>query len=730
MKCMKDLNPEQKQAAMHLDGPLLILAGAGSGKTKTLTYRIANLLNEAGIGPEQLLAVTFTNKAAKEMRQRVEQLIGTTTRGMWISTFHSACARILRENIEHLGYASNFNIIDAADTANLLKACMKDLNISDRLYSPREVAFRISALKNSITTPDEFAEVAQQFGIEIKIAKIYPLYQERLKASCVLDFDDLLMLTVQLLQGQKKVLAHYQDTFRHIMVDEYQDTNSAQYKLIRLLVGKNRNICVVGDDDQSIYGWRGADMKNILDFEKDFPDTKVIKLERNYRSTQRILDAAWSVVCNNPGRRPKKLWTDIGMGEKTEYLRLPTEEAEAQHIAREITKGVKDGKPCSDYAILYRTNTQSRTIEEALRREGLPYIIVGGTRFYDRKEVKDLITYLKVLSNNKDSVSLKRIVNTPPRGIGEAAMKKAADIAGPDNLPLLECLARLSEDPSMAAGPRRRISEFLALLDGLMELKDSLAPSKLAEKLLIEIKYREYLKESLGVEAQAKIDNIKELVSSIKEFEKTSENPTLEEYLAQASLLTDWDTKKTGEPSVTLMTLHLSKGLEFPVVFITGLEEGLIPHAQSKCDIKELEEERRLLYVGMTRAKKKLYLCNAITRRLAGLTQQNKESRFIEEIPAELLNCKKTGTGKGFVAYAPHARTNTIIIAAATASVEKQVTSMCIFKTGERVHHQLWGYGTVEKTDGRGDDQKVTVLFKTVGKKKLLTKMANLSRTS
>ena len=722
MKHLNELNPEQKKAVLYGEGPLLILAGAGSGKTKTLTCRIAHLIKKAGVSPDEILAVTFTNKAAKEMAGRVESLIGASTRGMWISTFHSACARILRENIQLLGYPKNFNIIDQSDSVALVKTVMRDLGISERLFSPRAVQGRISALKGSIVTPEDFAATAQNFGFESKVAKVYPVYQDRLKASGVLDFDDLLMLTVLLLKKHKKALASYQERFRHILVDEYQDTNPAQYLIVKLLAGKRKNLCVVGDDDQSIYGFRGADLRNILEFEKDFPDAKVIKLEQNYRSTQHILDGAWSVVCKNAGRRPKKLWTALGHGEKLEYVRVADEEAEAAHVAREISRSVKEGLDYKDFAVLYRTNTQSRTIEEAMRKEGVPYVVVGGMKFYDRKEIKDLINYLKVVSNAKDSVSLKKIVNTPPRGIGEATMKKASEVSIPENLPLVDALTKLLDDEGLAAGPKKRISEFLEMLEDFSQSKKKLAPSKLAEKILTDTGYLPYLRESLGAEAAGKAENLKELIASIEEFERESDAPSLEGYLAQISLITDWENKDAPKSAVSLMTLHLSKGLEFPVVFITGLEEGIVPHVQSSSSEAETEEERRLLYVGMTRARQKLSLLNASTRRLAGLTQSNRPSRFIEEIPASLLATKRVGLPKKTVASAGGVVPFTVL------GPKREREAACPFKCGAQVAHPMWGLGVVEKTEGRGEDLKVTVLFKSVGKKKLLAKVASLTR--
>ncbi|MBI5189208.1 MAG: UvrD-helicase domain-containing protein [Nitrospirae bacterium] len=723
MKFLDELNREQRQAVLHGEGPLLILAGAGSGKTKTLASRIAYLVRKGGVAPQEILAVTFTNKAAKEMRQRVEKFIGTPCRGMWVSTFHAACARMLREHIDRLGYSKSFNILDAGDAVNMVKACMKDLGISDRLYSPRDVTSRISGLKGKIVTPDEFAASAQPFGFEGKLAKIYPVYQERLKGAGVLDFDDLLMLTVQLLQKEEEVLEIYQKLFRHILVDEYQDTNQAQYRIVRLLSSKHRNVCVVGDDDQSIYSFRGADLRNILDFEKDYPEACVVTLEKNYRSTQRILDAAWSVVSNNPARKPKKLWTDSGHGEKVCFMKVADEAAEATQIAQEVKRLAREGRPFTDFAVLYRTNTQSRTIEEAFRREGVPYVVIGGMKFYDRKEVKDIVTFMKAVSNPMDSVSMKRIVNTPPRGIGEATMKLAGQAAGPDNLPLIDCLARLMDNETLSAGPKKRIGDFLAMFEGFVEAKATTTPSALAKKIIADTKYIEHLRESSGIEAQGKVDNIKELIASLEDFEKNADDPALEAYLQQVALITDWDTKKEGTPAVTMMTLHLSKGLEFPVVFITGLEEGIIPHSHSQSDDSELEEERRLLYVGMTRARERLYLMNAMTRRLAGLTQSNRVSRFLEEIPKELLSCRNVGMQRKPIATADCSPARSSV-----TPMKPRMEGGGCYKCGATVSHPVWGFGIVEKTEGRGEEMKVTVLFKSVGKKKLMARMANLSK--
>jgi len=728
MKYLDDLNPQQKEAVLHEEGPLLILAGAGSGKTRTVTYRIAHLIRTRKLDPSEIFAVTFTNKAAKEMRERVEALLGKSARGMWISTFHSACARILRENIHHLGYGKNFNIIDSADSVNLIKSCMKDLNISERLFSPREMSSRISALKGRVVSADEFRSGAQAFGFDSKLAKVYPVYQDRLKASDALDFDDLLMQTALLFMQSHETLAEYNERFSHILVDEYQDTNPVQYRLIRMLAGNNQNICVVGDDDQSIYSFRGADLRNILEFEKDYPKTKVIKLEQNYRSTQRILDAAWSLVSKNVERKPKKLWTKLGKGDKVSYMRAPDEEAEAMTLAKEIKKLSEAGRPLSDCAVLYRTNTQARTIEESMRRAGLPYRVVGGMKFYDRKEIKDLISYLKVVCNPKDSVSLRRIVNTPPRGIGEATLKKAGQVSTQDDMPLVERLERLLDDDSLTAGPKKSIREFLDSLASFREARLTVGPKGLAEMVLASVKYMAYIKESIDLDYQGKLDNLKELIASIGDFEKTAEDPTLEGYLTQVSLVADWDSKKELTQAVTLMTMHLSKGLEFPVVFIAGVEEGLIPHSHSNSSDGELEEERRLLYVGMTRAKERLYLLNAVTRRLAGLTQSNKASRFLEDLEPEMLDVKKT-TGPGLMrptASANSCPTRAAILAAKPTADCHEPRSP--FRTGATVSHPTWGRGVIEKMEGRGEDMKVIVLFKSAGRKKLMARFAGLTK--
>jgi len=725
MNYLKELNTQQRKAVEHGEGPLLILAGAGSGKTKTVTTRVAHLINKKGVKPGEILAVTFTNKAAREMRDRIEKLLGKPARGMWISTFHSMCARLLREHIELLGYKRNFNIIDAGDSIGLIKGCMKDLNISERLYSPRSIAHRISVLKGMIIGPDEYEPENGAVGIETKISKIYPVYQERLMASNALDFDDLLMLTVKLLMVHTKVGTKLRKTFKYIMVDEYQDTNQAQYTLIKLLTGKKANLCVVGDDDQSIYRFRGADLRNILEFEKDFSKCKVVTLEQNYRSTQCILDTAWSLVCNNAGRKPKKLWTESGEGEKVSYCRVADEEAEALQIVALLKKEVSEGRSLSDCAVLYRTNTQARTIEESLRRKGVPYRVVGGMKFYDRKEIKDMLSYLRVIANPNDSVSLKRIVNTPPRGIGEATLKKSAQVSQPKNLPLVEALKVIMEDDSLASGPKKSIRAFMEMLERFEAARKKMSPSELARMVVEEAKYFEYLKDSLDLDAEGKINNINELIASIAEYEdQLGEDAELEDYLMQVALVTDWDNadRKEKQDAVTLMTLHLSKGLEFPVVFIAGLEEGLIPHAHSNSSDAELEEERRLLYVGMTRAREKLYLLNAVSRKLAGLTQANKVSRFIEELPDDMLVTRRVGLQKKPIATAFPGVPQFRIKKKGAAS-----ESRCHYKTGASVSHPTWGSGVIEKTEGKGDSLKVTVQFSSVGRKKLMARMANLT---
>ena len=643
MDYLKDLNPPQREAVLHGDGPLLILAGAGSGKTRVITYRIAHLIRERDVRPGNILAVTFTNKAATEMRERLERLLSIPLRGLWISTFHAACVRILRQHIERIGYKRQFVIYDETDRSSLIKTCMQDLRIDDKHYQPRAVIGRISALKNNLTDPEQFARTSAGFGFDEAVSRTYELYTERLKESGGLDFDDLLMLSVRLLEQHPDVLDHYQQLFQHILIDEYQDTNRAQYRLVRLLTAKHRSLCVVGDDDQSIYKFRGADITNILNFEKDYADTTIIKLEQNYRSTENILGAASAVVKRNLGRKDKTLWTSRRGGERVLCYTAVDEKDEARYICRNIDKFVDDGRALREIAILYRTNAQSRALEDALRNRGIPYRIFGGLRFYDRKEIKDIIAYLRVLHNPADSVSLRRIINVPARGIGDTTIDKLEKAAQQKGVPLYEA----AKDPAaadIAKAASGKLREFTSFMERLRTDMGNLTLTDLARRVIDDSGYIKALEEERSIEARIRIENLTEFLTATEDFQEQNHEAGLDAFLDQVALITDMEQQSAGDGkvgtnanSVTLMTLHNAKGLEFPVVFMAGMEEGLFPHSRSAESEEELEEERRLCYVGMTRAKERLILTHASERRLYGYPQANLISRFVEEIPAELV---------------------------------------------------------------------------------------------
>ncbi len=711
------LNPHQQEAVLHEGGPLLILAGAGSGKTRVITHRIAYLIREGGIHPQQILAVTFTNKAAREMRERVERLLHRDCRGLWISTFHSACARLLRSHISLLGFASNFVIYDTADQKAMIRSCMKELNINEKMYSPDSILGRISRAKNDLIGTGDYAASAQEFGAEAKTAQVYELYQRTLKGNNALDFDDLLFLTVRLFEEEAEICAQYQERFRHILVDEYQDTNHAQYRLVRILAAGHQNLCVVGDDDQGIYSWRGADIQNILSFREDYPDLKVIQLEQNYRSTQNILTAAWHVVERNRKREPKKLWTENGAGEQLDYFEAPDEMEETNFVCRKVLSHQEEGMRLSDMAIFYRTNAQSRVLEEGMRKFRLPYRVVGGPRFYDRKEVRDLLAYLRVIANPKDSVNLKRIINVPPRGIGATTLTRLEQIAMEKRCSLYEALKASQEGDLISKRPRREIGAFLQIMSELIEAKESRPPSALLEELDRRTGYSRKLQESKDPTDSTRLENIQELYSALKEFEETSEDSHLEAFLESVALISDADTVQTNAGVITLMTLHSAKGLEFPVVFLTGMEEGLFPHGMSLRSESGLEEERRLCYVGMTRAKEKLYLSSAQSRRVFGSYRAGIASRFLREIPPKLLN--RHGTAAPRRPAFRSAATSPTSSPAATSSATP-------FAVGCRVRHPLWGFGTVTDSTPTDKGAKVTVHFQQVGSKKLIAELAGL----
>ena len=634
---LADLNPPQQEAVQHGDGPLLILAGAGSGKTRVITRRIAHLIARRGVQPWQILAVTFTNKAANEMRKRVEQVLGGRGLAVALGTFHSTCVRILRKWHAELGFRQSFVIYDDADQLGLIRDCLKGLNLSERVMSPRAVAARISRAKNEMQTPGEYAAAATDFTEE-RTAKIYSMYQERLRASHAVDFDDLLMLTVLLFRDHAHVLEYYQNLWRYVLVDEYQDTNHAQYQIVNFLSRRHGNLCVVGDDDQSIYRWRGADLNNILDFERDHPGCRVIKLEQNYRSTQNILDAAGGVVANNRGRKGKALWTENPSGEPLVVYQARDEQAEAEFVAQRVRElAAENGHSLDDFAVFYRTNAQSRVLEDALRRDLTPYVIVGGLRFYERKEVKDLVAYLRLVANPDDAQSFKRIVNVPLRGIGAATVEKLDGLAQAERVSIWDACTRIADRKILGAKTLKALAELVGLIEKTRAKLDVLTVPELIVELLETTGYLADLKNEGTVEAETRQENLQELVSAAREFMERSEDHTLQAFLDSVALIADIDEMAEGTGRVTLMTLHSAKGLEFPVVFLTGMEEGVFPHARALHDDAELEEERRLCYVGMTRARQQLFLTAALSRRLYNNDSYNLPSRFLDELPEHLV---------------------------------------------------------------------------------------------
>jgi len=748
MDYLEDLNPPQREAVLHGEGPLLILAGAGSGKTRAITHRIAHLIRERGVRPGNILAVTFTNKAANEMRERVERLLQMSLSGLWISTFHSSSVRILRQFIDRLGYKKQFVIYDETDRSSLIKTCMKDLGIDAERYQPRAITTRISSLKNNLTDSEQFGAKSAGFGFDEATARVYDLYQQRLQEAGGLDFDDLLMLTVRLLERHQDVLAHYQELFHHILIDEYQDTNHAQYRLVRLLTGQRHNLCVVGDDDQSIYKFRGADISNILNFERDYPETKIIKLEQNYRSTENILGAAGAVVSRNIGRKGKTLWTSKSGGKKIHRYTAVDEKDEARYICRTVEQLIDDGRQAGDIAVLYRTNAQSRALEDSLRNRGIAYRIFGGLRFYDRKEIKDIIAYLRVLHNPADSVGLRRIINVPSRGIGETTIEKLERLADQGGVNLYHAVVN-AQTADIAAGTKKKLAAFSGFMERLRTAAGSLALTDLVQQVIDESGYLKALDEERSIESRIRMENLKELLTATEDFQEQNRDASLTAFLDQVALITDMEQqsaadgrKQDAHRSVTLMTLHNAKGLEFPVVFITGMEEGLFPHSRSAESEEELEEERRLCYVGMTRAKEQLFLTHASERRLYGYPQSNLVSRFVDEIPAELIE-HTSGSGalagfsggysrqdaKAYETLRSDRRTSVHVRAAkddAAGSPAPQPRGKHPYYKGAVVRHTKFGIGTVQRSEGAGDDLKISVSFPGHGVKTLSVKYANL----
>ncbi|MGE5554308.1 MAG: DNA helicase PcrA [Betaproteobacteria bacterium] len=730
MDILAGLNEEQRAAVTHGDGPLLILAGAGSGKTRVLTHRIAYLVRERGVPPENILAVTFTNKAAGEMKKRVEQLLGHSAAGMWVMTFHSACGRILRRHGDRIGLPSNFVIFDTSDQVACVKEALREFDLDQQNFVPRAVLEHISRAKNELQGPEEYATAAGDF-FEKTVAKLFFRYQELLRQNKALDFDDLLVETVRLFRETPEVLALYQERFRYLLIDEYQDTNHAQYTLVNLLAARHRNLAVVGDDNQSIFGWRGADIRNILAFERDYPDCRVVKLERNYRSTQNILSAANRVISYNLARTDKNLWTDRGDGEPLTVYLAQDDRDEARFVAEEIQRLTRTGYNYSDVALLYRTNAQSRSFEEVFLHYGLPYAVVGTVRFYERKEIKDLLAYLRVLYNPDDSVSLRRIINVPKRGFGATSLAKLENFALEQGLSLYQAILQAGAIPGLGAKAVATLKEFAQLLERLVERASQVPVAELATMVLRETGYEAELLAERSVEAQARLENLEEFVNTATEFDSRTDEPSLGLFLEQVALLSDADTYDPTAGGVTLMTLHSAKGLEFPVVFLVGMEEGTFPHSRSTLEPEELEEERRLCYVGLTRAMDRLYLTAARQRFVHGRFEDRLPSRFLEEIPRELrreLGLSRRPAPPSWAAAAASTAEPRRAPAAGTGAARAE--GVLDLRPGEKVVHPRWGAGTVVAVEGEGANATLTVAFPGEGIKRLLASYAPLTRAA
>ena len=718
---LSGLNPPQREAVLYGDGPLLILAGAGSGKTRVLTHRVARLI-DSGVPAWAILAITFTNKAAREMKNRIEALCGGGADDAWIMTFHAACARMLRRDIEKLGYTSNFSIFDDEDQNKLIKTILTEMNLSEKNFPPREIRGAISDAKNRLMTPEEYKrDVGGQFP-KNKIAEVYARYEQALKKSNALDFDDLLMKCIQLLVNHPPVLEYYRRKFRYVMVDEYQDTNAAQYKLVYLLAGESRNICVVGDDDQSIYGWRGADIRNILDFEKDFPGCKVVKLEQNYRSTSTILDAANQVIAHNAGRKEKTLWTDVGQGDKIQLFRAEDERDEAVWLGKTLGTLQKKGMPMGEAAVLYRMNAQSRVVEDVLVRLGIPYRVYGGMKFYERKEVKDLVSYLRLLVNPSDDVALRRVINEPRRGIGDSTVDALAGYAEREEMSLLSAVFSADE----VGLPKRALTsveKFGQLMEELSDAALRMKPEEMLRFVIDKTGYEEQFKKEDNEENANRLGNIKELETAVSEYVVGDPEGGLEGFLENVALVTDLDSMDEKAGAVTLMTLHSAKGLEFSRVFIIGMEEGVFPSSRALMDEKRMEEERRLCYVGITRAKKQLYLSCARSRALFAMRNYNEPSRFLNEIPRRLINEVDRGReasrlppvspfqwNRGGVSQTTQARPAAKPVGKVSLdqipglqkgfpAVNRPVNRGELFEPGDRVRHRKFGDGKVIRVE-------------------------------
>lgn len=725
------LNDRQCEAVKHTEGPLLITAGAGSGKTKVLTCRIAHLL-ELGVAPYRILAITFTNKAAREMKERVENLVGAQADRIWLSTFHSFCAKLLRFEVDGFhGYTRNFTIYDSSDQLVLVKDCLKKLNLDDKQFTPRSVLGTISSAKNVLMDAKAFAAKASDF-YEQKVADVYALYQEKLRENNAVDFDDLLFLAVRLLQEKEDVREKYQSRFQYILVDEYQDTNHAQYALTKILAARWRNICVVGDADQSIYAWRGADIRNIIDFTRDYPDAASIKLEQNYRSTKTILHAANAVIDNNESRPKKTLWTENPAGNKIIHYQAQTEHDEADYIAGIIyNRHEISHEPYGDMAILFRTNAQSRVLEEKLMRYAIPYTMVGGTKFYDRKEIKDVLAYLRLLYNPEDSLSLTRIINVPKRNIGATTMEHVAAYAEEQGISLFEALSSTDEIP-VTKRARTSLENFAAMIFDLLndiEGKDVLS---LIETVIKQTGYGDMLDKEAEHDPQgeSRKENVGEFLSVAKDYMDSNPDGNLQDFLENVALVSDVDDFESSDSKVTLMTLHAAKGLEFPVVFLTGLDEGLFPHSRTLLDPAQVEEERRLAYVGITRAERQLYVTNAITRTMYGRISAYMPSRFLAEIPPQLMEDyhRKSAMPQSRTTAVPGKQRVSILTKPVASSLPKKHAVTDTFAKGDKVRHKIWGIGTVLDVIGEGTNMQMKIQFPTKGVRQVVVKYAPLEK--
>ncbi len=724
MSITTGLNKMQKEAVLHTEGPLLILAGAGSGKTRVLTHRIAHLVRDKNVDPWNILAITFTNKAAKEMKERIETLVGeAATQSMWVSTFHSMCVRILRRDIHLLGYGKWFTIYDTSDQKALLRQIIKNLDYNEKTFPVGSVLGEISAQKNEAKSPEEFAKVAGDDFRLVRVAKVYAMYQQQLKENNALDFDDLLMKVYELFKNHPEVLKFYQDKFKYIHVDEYQDTNTVQYYMVRLLAGDVQNLCVVGDDDQSIYGWRGADIRNILDFERDFKGSKAIRLEQNYRSTGTILDAANAVVSLNTKRKAKKLWTENKQGSAIDIVKTQNEYKEAEYIAGQIRKDVMAReRQFSDFAVLYRTNAQSRVLEEKMVSSSIPYRLLGGTRFYERKEIKDLLAYLRVIANTEDDIAVQRVINVPKRGIGATTVDRIAQYGLEQGIGFYETGRHSKELGVVGNAPGTKVVNFITMMDRFRTLAPMTGIKELVDDIIDTIGYYDYLKQQYSEDAEDRISNIGELISKVVNYENTAEEPNLAEFLEEVTLVADIDNYDENSNSVVLMTLHSAKGLEFPVVFMPGLEEGLFPSSMSMNDGEDgLEEERRLCYVGITRAREQLYMLHAECRRTYGRIQYAAGSRFLQELPDELKNQESKEQIKTYNPFKKVQKKPTLI-----DNIPKSVDTN--YEIGDKVSHMKFGEGIIKGLEEKNSDLFVTIQFENDEIKTLSAKFARLKR--